>query len=127
MERGRRHFRHERPNEFTTKNGETKELEDATMHTVRVYKTNKTKINKSKKSKKKINRIRINRIKKNKISKINKISTLQILRLRPMHRRQAPKVQALSPTTSLAKLPRSATPKWTPRSVWHCAKQPIKW
>ena len=45
MERGRRYFRHERPNEFTTKNGEIKELEDATMHTVRVYKTNKTKIN----------------------------------------------------------------------------------
>lgn len=44
MERGRRNFRHERPNVFTQKIGEVKELEDSTMHTVRVHKTNKTKI-----------------------------------------------------------------------------------
>jgi hypothetical protein len=45
MERGRREFRHERPNVFTHKYGEVKELGDSTMHTVRVHKTNKSKIN----------------------------------------------------------------------------------
>ena len=45
MERGRRNFRHDRPNVFTQKIGEVKELEDSTMHTVRVHKTNKSKIN----------------------------------------------------------------------------------
>ena len=44
MERGRRNFRHERPNVFTIKNGETKELDDSTMHTVHVHKTNKSKM-----------------------------------------------------------------------------------
>jgi hypothetical protein len=44
MERGRREFRHERPNVFTHKYGEVKELDDSTMHTVHVHKTNKTKI-----------------------------------------------------------------------------------
>ena len=37
MERGRR-------NVFTTKYGETKELDDSTMHTVHVHKTNKSKM-----------------------------------------------------------------------------------